>query len=480
MERKYVGKFRSRPRVWVAAMAAGALLLGAWGCSRPFTPGRGIAETDAFFAAVRPVSHDPARLLRNAHYFQLMGRRDLALKELEEAYALHPDNLKVIDALARHYEALGAYSRSRQIYQEALARRPENPALVNNLCFSYYLEGKWPEAENCFTKALARNPKNEAARNNLGLLYCRLGKENEAYRLWKDSGGETVARNMMQQAKAALGNALDYARAASSPPAPPVAAESPPAPVAAAPQVAGPPGSVGNPVLEEKSPASAPKPALPEIPASSQVAGASGPVEAKPQPPGPQPGPVPRVGKEPKPMALPEKPIAKPRPLEPTLSVKPMAAEPKPPAKPQTAAAVPSRPESPGLAPEGRSQAQSLAASPAKTPRLTAQEVGGAKLLVLNGAGVNKLARRVRRILQVDGYKVARIGNHIDFGVDRTIIYYRPKAQRVAQALTEGHFPKASLVARDKMRPGSDVMIVLGKELARLKMAGMQIGQEGG
>ena len=167
MERKVTGNFRRLLRVWVAAAVAGVMIPGVWGCSRTFTPGYGKPELDSFLATVRPFSHDPARLLRNAHYLQLMGRRDMALKELEEAYARHPDNLKLLDALARNYEALGDYARSRQLYQEALGRHPEARALANNFCFTYYLEGKWPEAEKCFKEVLARDSKNETARNNL-------------------------------------------------------------------------------------------------------------------------------------------------------------------------------------------------------------------------------------------------------------------------------------------------------------------------
>jgi hypothetical protein len=75
---------------------------------------------------------------------------------------------------------------------------------------------------------------------------------------------------------------------------------------------------------------------------------------------------------------------------------------------------------------------------------------------------------------------VAGIGNHINFGADRTIIYYRAEARRVAQALNAGHFPKASLVTSDNIRPDADVKIVLGKELEALEVARMQTGREDG
>ena len=167
----------------LALVVLGSVLAG--GCS---TPGSSRGQISP--EAIRPASGDTARLLRNAHYFNLMGRPDLALKELEEAYQLDPQNLKLIEALARNYEELGEFERAQKLYQEALNRQGSHPALENNLCFSYYRAGRWEEAEACFRRALARNPQNSVARNNLGLLYCRIGKLEEARRLWREAEGE--------------------------------------------------------------------------------------------------------------------------------------------------------------------------------------------------------------------------------------------------------------------------------------------------
>ena len=56
-------------------------------------------------SAVRPKfrgeAEEAPRLLRTAHYYKLMGRPEVALKELEEAHRLAPGNLKVANALAQ-------------------------------------------------------------------------------------------------------------------------------------------------------------------------------------------------------------------------------------------------------------------------------------------------------------------------------------------------------------------------------------------
>ena len=197
----------SRLPAALALLIWAGLLLGGAGCGWPFfNRSQGINQAnDRFLSTVRPASGDTVRLLRNAHYFQLMGRPELALKELEEAHQQEPHNLKVVDALARVYEDLGDLEQAQKLYQEALAGNSSHPGLINNLCFSYYLAGKWEAAEACFREALARNPRNSAARNNLGLLWCRTGRLEEARRLWREAEGEEVARKRMSQALAALG-----------------------------------------------------------------------------------------------------------------------------------------------------------------------------------------------------------------------------------------------------------------------------------
>ncbi len=159
----------------------------------------------AYDLQVRPASGDTARLVRNAHYFKLMGRSELALKELEEAYQLDPSNLKVVNTLAECYEQLGRSERAQQIYLEALARHQDNQALANNLCFSYYQAGNWQQAEDCFRQTLAREPNNTAARNNLGLLLCRQGRQEEARRLWQEAEGTAAAESKLSQVLASLG-----------------------------------------------------------------------------------------------------------------------------------------------------------------------------------------------------------------------------------------------------------------------------------
>ncbi len=339
-------------------MTLGAgLLLGVSGCSLfHLFRGHEIRGPQDQFPAARPSTPgDTTRLLHNAHYYKLMGRPELALKELEEAYQQDPGNLKVVDALALTYEELGRFDSAQKLYQEALARHSANQALNNNLGFSFFLAGRWDQAEACFRQVLRRQPQNIAARNNLGLLLCRRQRFAEARRLWQEAGGEALAREMMSQALAVLGikESPAYAR--------------------------------------EPQPALAPqKQALALTKAGEKIGEPAGSTSPAPTAPAPQS----------------------------------------------------SRP-----------------------PPLTAPELEDTAIEIRNGVGVPGLAAKTRRLLSQEGFQVARIGNHVDFSTQQTVICYRPEAQKVAQALNAKFFQTSQMEQDPELPEEVDIRVILGRGL---------------
>jgi thioredoxin-like negative regulator of GroEL len=378
--------------------------LGVVGCAQVKSSGYIEATSGAFFPNVRQSFGEVSRLLRNAHYYKLMGRPELALKELELAHQQDPDNLKIVNTLAQHYEASGDFETARKLYREALTRQP-HPALANNLCFTYYLEGRWQEAETCYRQTLAHDPGNEAARNNLGLLYCRLGRQDEARQLWQEAEGHAAAAYKTRQALAALGMSDGAAYAQKPEPATPLRQ-----------------ASTSTPVV-----------AVPTPPATANR------------------------------LHTPAKPLA-PQKVAMQLTTKP----------------APGKPVSDEVKPlDGANQQPaptkvSPAPSPAQTPRadsrprpapLTAAELEDTAIEVRNGNGTRHMARQTRTLLNQEGFTVAKIGNHIDFGAEQTIIYYLPEGKIVACALGRTFFPNAKLEPSQKLHKNISVKILLGADL---------------
>ena len=386
----------------------GAWSLGVVGCT---APGAGYGRIEeppgSVLANLRQSPGEISRLERNAHYYKLMGQPELGLKEVELAHQQNPDNLQITNLLAQNYEELGKFESARQLYQEALTRHGPNPVMANNLCFSYYQEGRWQEAETCFRQTLAHDPGNVAARNNLGLLYCRLGRQDEARRLWQETEGAAAADGMIGQALAALGMP-DRAYARRPEPAPPAArATQTPAPETAVSRLP------------------APLPAKPNSPAQPVTPKVSaGQLAAKPPAP----------------------------------TSCPVEASPRPEARKQ--AAIPQKAhaaEAPGPVPQA-------APRPRQDP-LTAAELVDTAIEVRNGTRAKNLAHQTRSLLHQEGFTVARIGNHVDFGAAKTIIYYRPGAERVAWAVCRAVFPDAELAPSMKLKKGMNILVLLRRDL---------------
>jgi len=476
-------------------------------------------------------SMDSARLLYNAHYYQLMGRPEIALKELQQAHEADPANTKVVDALAQMYQEQGQFQQAQELYQETLKRYGENRALHNNWCFSYYLQGDLGRAESCLQEALARDPGNMAARNNLGLIWCRQGKLAEAKRLWEEAEGAALAQTRMNQALAFLGMSAPayYAKLAEPGPGAPLADSSVKSPAAAAPpavkaaprarplaavkaKVKGAPKAAGPGVALAQQPAASRQPpaAAPAIIASREgsllVAEGQTSVKATPgaglaesaQAPAPQKPAAPvlvaaqagSLAAEP-PLTARAAAPARPAAARPAAGLTEAAKVAPPPAPPVAtssekslaaqgktmAAPAPARP----LAATAKAKVKKTAKAAAPRTTLTAAEREKTGIEILNGAGIRNLAHLTRTLLSQDVFTVARIGNYIDFGAESTVIYYRPGTERVAGVLHSEIFPEAQLAESSKLRKGVAIKILLGRDLlehpqimARLR------GEEGG
>ena len=497
---------RQRWLAWSLAMAAltGALL--GVGCNASWLSNNRTARGVAL-----PAAMDSARLLYNAHYYQLMGRPEIALKELQQAHEVDPANLKVVDALAQMYQEQGQFQQAQELYQETLKRYGENRALHNNWCFSYYLQGDLGRAESCLQEALARDPGNMAARNNLGLLWCRQGKLAEAKRLWEEAEGAALAQTRMNQALAFLGMSAPayYAKLAEPGPGapladssakPPAAAAPPtvkaapaPRPLAAAPKAevneAAKPTEPGLALPQQPAASRQPKSATPAIIASqdgsllvaegqtSVKATAATALAESAKAPAPvlvttQAG---SLAAEP-PITTKAATPATPAATRPTAGLTEAAKVAPPPAPPVAAssgksvaaqgetlvtAPAPAR----ALAAAARAKVKKAAKATAPRTILAAAERVKTGIEILNGNGIRGLARLTQTVLFQEVFNVARIGDYINFGAESTVIYYRPGTERVARVLHSEIFPEAQLAESSKLRKGVAIKILLGRDL---------------
>ena len=81
------------------------------------------------------------------------------------------------------------------------------------------------------------------------------------------------------------------------------------------------------------------------------------------------------------------------------------------------------------------------------------------------------MAHDTRSRLHLEGYSVVAINNFSNFGVDRTVIYCRPEAERVATTLDKKFFPGAELESAPRLAESIDVKVVLGHDLGPQQQA---------
>ena len=451
------------------------LLLGApGGCTSQTGVPRG------FNQELRPVT-DTARLVKNAAYLKKTGRLELAVVELEQARLRDPKNLELLDLLIQCYEDLGEFDRAGELYQEALAQG-DNPAFENNRCFSIYLQGRLEQSETCFRKLLSRHPENQTARNNLGLVLARMGREAEALALWRETLNDEEARQRLGQALAALGKEVPPSLAASPPP---------PAPSTSRSQAVPPSRSLASasPASRDRGPALAPGPenrtsetVKPPMAPSQTAVPLPENLTAAPSPPSEVRNP--EEAKPPVTEAPPPKETAAAGSASPRRSAAPPeAAAPLPFTRTEVTPAPRPATPTPKDSPAGKAQIIASGSPPRPTkpgvaPRsapftLTAAELLNTRIELKNGNGVPDQARETRSLLTIEGFTVVDIGNHIDFGLEETVITFRPEAARVAQVLAQRFFPGARLEQWGKVSPQADVRVSLGHDrLAGPHLAG--------
>jgi Flp pilus assembly protein TadD len=152
------------------------------------------------------VSYNNA-LLRNQQYFPALlgltkailktGKPALAMEPLSKAYALTPNDPKVMLLLGVTKDLAGEHKEAQEWYRRGLGVAPGDPALASNLALSLALSGDYSNAI-VVLQPIALAPSGSAQeRQTLALIYGLRGSVAEAERLNRiDLDDAAVAHNL--------------------------------------------------------------------------------------------------------------------------------------------------------------------------------------------------------------------------------------------------------------------------------------------
>lgn len=444
----------------VVIAVAGALMLSA--CSAPEP--RQLLRIEGVQRVSQSAGQSAASWYRLGKYHQDRGQLSLALGAYAQSLALDASQLDARNAVATIEAQQGHLADARDALLRLAADYPGQAQPLNNLGYVYYLMGDYAQASATLRRAVALEP-NGRAQYNLAQAEAAAARQGEAAML-ADGAPAPVPTPAMPAAAPA---------AAAVAPAAPAIVEVTPSRMELV--------EVAPHLLELKLrltqaiPAANPQhiattvvvPTVAVVPAA---------VAAKPL--AANVAPVSTV------TAVPAMAVAA-APAATTVAAAPLPAAKAAPAAPPAAplvtpliAAVPAVKAAPAvpappaltIAPAARTDAEALAAAPAKAERTTA-----ARLEISNGNGVTGLAKRYRSVLGQLGILASRLSNARPFRQQASIIQYRPGYEAQAASL-QNALPGKTALQRSATLTGADVRLLLGKD-APLQLAQAEQLQNG-
>ena len=390
-------------------------------------------------------------------FFQAQGRIAPAIDAYRKALALDGGLIEVRSDLGTLYVAIGEFDKAFVEFKEAIESDPRSARFRNNLGYAYYLGRRYAEAVATLEQAAALDPVNARTWNNLGMALAQLGET--------------------ERSAAAFSRATALAAA---PTTPVVAAVTPPAARSASQGTPTDAGAGRVPAVVESTPwtpivgvTMAPALSAPSSPLAAALANpvggpattlAIGTIEAI------RPPSITRIDEPAIALERFEAGAWNQNGIPDVRVTAEVARAPVPTAPGQEVivAEVPSGGVVSVLGPnvvELKWTTTAVVVRPASASDVAPP--GPVRLEVSNGNGVTGMARRVGGLLAAVGVPAARITNQKPFTQASTEIQYRAGYGSAAASLGARIPNQPALNETDRLRPGTDVRLVLGHDLPR-------------
>ncbi|UCG63809.1 MAG: tetratricopeptide repeat protein [Deltaproteobacteria bacterium] len=163
-------------------------------------------EIGNFVTNVRPHQGNPDSHYLMGCYFQERKRHKLAIREFEQVILLDPDHVRAYNRMAVSYDLLRDFPRAVENYKKALNVDPDLDYVHNNLGYSYLLQGNPDSAIKAFQKAIALDGGKDRYHNNLAMAYAEKEQFDLAFKEFKKAGDDSKAYYNLAQVSYGKGN----------------------------------------------------------------------------------------------------------------------------------------------------------------------------------------------------------------------------------------------------------------------------------
>lgn len=136
-------------------------------------------EINHFGSKIKPILTTDAEFYYNlARHFQKKNQHEIAIEEFSKALKMDSKYYNAYNALGVSYDKIQKYDAAEAAYKAALKINPDLDYVYNNLGYSYMLRGNLEKALNAFDKAISLNRAKEIYNNNRSLVITKLGSKD--------------------------------------------------------------------------------------------------------------------------------------------------------------------------------------------------------------------------------------------------------------------------------------------------------------
>ena len=160
------------------------------------------AEAEELFSTLADDCPRDARIWNNWGYLLLTrGEPERAVKKLETALELAPDDFEAMVNMGIALDRLGRSDDSLGFYRRALGVHPDSAVVYNNMGAALWRSNNPEAALDAFRSALRLNPRDASAANNMGIINMASGAYAEAEGYFKqaleiDPDSQAARRNL--------------------------------------------------------------------------------------------------------------------------------------------------------------------------------------------------------------------------------------------------------------------------------------------